>query len=72
MMPSSAPLEYPIRYSMWHAKSVCWPVCAANALKEFGESDVPQEFYEEFVYRPMKTNGRLPQCLYDKGSYLWR
>src|SRR4030065_1885087 len=52
-----APLEYLDQiFDVAYAKSVSVDqlFAAANALKEFDESDVPQEFYEEFVYRSIE------------------
>jgi len=52
-----APLEYIDQiFDVAYSKSVSVDqlFAAANALKEFDDSDVPQEFYEEFVYRSIE------------------
>jgi len=54
-----APLEYLDQiFDVAYAKTVSVDqlFAAANALKEFDDSDVPQEFYEEFVYRSIEDN----------------
>ncbi|MBI4745546.1 MAG: C40 family peptidase [Deltaproteobacteria bacterium] len=52
-----APLEYLDQiFDVAYAKTVSVDqlFAAANALKEFDDSDVPHEFYEEFVYRSIE------------------